>query len=92
MEYKPQSGFLDITHRPKTLSQREHRKLQEAQMMLAHMKQNADYFRKHHPAQWEKAKEVSGELQQMIFRHWSHEELFGSDIQEGQKGQMQIVF
>jgi hypothetical protein len=76
-EYKPSKGFFDISARPKTLDKRTFEHLQEIQTELSHMQNNAEYYKKHHPQQWEKGKEMSAEIQQVIFRHWSHDELFG---------------
>lgn len=77
MNYTAQKGFFDISVQPKTLDSRTFKKLQEAQMQLSYMAQRAEYYKQYHPQQWQKGKEMSGELQQIIFKHWSHEELFG---------------
>lgn len=75
--YKPMSGFFDISTRPKTLDKRTFEKLQAAQTELMHMQEKSEYYKKWHPQQWEKGKELSGQIQQIIFQHWAHDELFG---------------
>jgi hypothetical protein len=75
--YKPTSGFFDISKCPKGLDKRKHEKMQEIQMYLAHLQSKSAYYREYHRIQWEKGKEISADLQQMIFQHYSHDELFG---------------
>jgi hypothetical protein len=80
--YQSTHGFFDITNRPDGLDKRTHEKMQEIQMFLVHVQSKSAYYREHNRHQWEKAKEMSGELQQLIFQHYSQDELFG--IAEGQ--------
>lgn len=73
--YTPTKGFFDLTNKPKTLSKRDYKKIQDAQMFLAQQSKNADYLKKHAPVRWEKLKAMSGDLQQIIFSHWSLDEI-----------------
>jgi hypothetical protein len=73
--YTKQEGFFDITTRPKTLSIRDHKKIQNAQMFLSQQSKNAEYLKKHEPVRWEKLKQCSAELQGIILSHWSLEEI-----------------
>lgn len=75
MSYTPTPGFFDISNRPHGLDKRTHLKMQEIQMYLVDMQKKADYYRRFHPTQWEKAKELSGELQRMIFQYYPHDQL-----------------
>lgn len=74
--YKPSEGFFDLSTRPKTLDKKTFQKLQNIQMWIAHVQQNAEQFRTQQKGQWEKAKDMSAEIQQIIFQHLAHEELF----------------
>lgn len=73
--YTKQEGFFDITSCPKSLSKRDHKKIQNAQMFLSQQSKNADYLKKHAPVRWEKLKAMSGDLQQIILSHWSLEDI-----------------
>ena len=57
--YQPYPGFLDL--RDYELSKRDFIKWWRVQDMLAHMQKRAEYFKKYHPAQWQKAQEISAE-------------------------------
>jgi hypothetical protein len=73
--YTNPKGFFDISKRPKSLSKREYEKIQQMQMFLAQQSKNADYLRKYEPLRWEKLKEMSAQLQQIILSHWGLEEI-----------------
>jgi hypothetical protein len=92
MNYIPPKGFFDISTCPKTLDKQTHLKMQNIQMFLATIQISATYYKTHEKLQWQKAKEMSAELQQVIFQHWSHEELFGVDIVEYVPEQMVMGF
>lgn len=74
--YRHVKGFFDLTNRPKGLSEKLHRKMQETQMSLVEMQENAEYYKKYLPSQWQRAQEVSADLQQLIFKYYPHEQLF----------------
>ncbi len=65
-KYSPYPGFYDL--RDFVLPKKLFIKLWGIQDMLAHMQARAEYFKKWHPGQWEKAKEISGAYQQILFR------------------------
>lgn len=77
MKYVVYKGFFDISACPTTLDKQTHLKMQGVQMFLASIQNKAEYYKTHEKQQWQKAKEMSAELQQVIFQHWSEEELFG---------------
>lgn len=66
--YTPRQGFFDITKKPKGLSKREHKKMQETQMILQKMEDEKEYYLKHDLYNWSIAKEMSAMLQQLIFK------------------------
>lgn len=68
--YKPTNGFFDLSEKPESLNNVEYAKILEAQLLLIEQNDNKDYLKKFNPIQWEKAKELSAALQQIIFRHW----------------------
>ncbi len=75
MEYRHPKGFFDISKQPKTLTKKEHKQIQELQLFLSEQQKHADSLRRFNPIQWQKLKELSAELQQIIFEHWSLEEI-----------------
>lgn len=75
MEYKCPKGFFDISNRPKTLTNKEHKSIQELQLFLSEQQKHSISLRKYNPIQWQKMKELSADLQQIIFQHWSLEEI-----------------
>lgn len=68
--YKPSSGFFDLSQKPNGLSKLEYAKILEAQNELVFQNNHRDYLKRHNPVQWEKLKEFSAALQQVIFQHW----------------------
>jgi len=44
--------------------------LAEAQNFLVEQNKNSKYLREFEPIQWDKLREFSASLQQVIFRHW----------------------
>lgn len=66
-QYIPYSGFYDL--REFVLPKKLFKKLWKIQDILHHMTVRADYFKKYHPVQWEKAKEVSANYQQILLSH-----------------------
>lgn len=68
--YKPSNGFFDLSEKPKGLSQIEYAKILETQNFLVEQNKNSKYLREFEPIQWDKLREFSTSLQQIIFRHW----------------------
>lgn len=65
--YKPYTGFYDL--RTFILPKKLFIKLWLVQDMLAHMRDRAEYYQKWHPGQWQKAKEICAQYQQILFQH-----------------------
>lgn len=68
--YTPHKGFFDLSDKPETLSIVEYASILKIQNFLAEQNQQSDYLKRHAPQQWERLKEMSGELQVQIFNHW----------------------
>lgn len=68
--YRPVKGFFDLSEKPEKLSKLEYAKIIEAQNMLVFQNNSQDYLKKFNPTQWEKLKDFSAALQQLIFRYW----------------------
>jgi len=62
--YSPYPGFLDL--RDYELPKRDFMRWWKVQDMLTHMQKRAEYFKKYHPAQWQKAQEISAEYNMII--------------------------
>ncbi len=63
-EYKPYKGFYDL--RKFNLLPKLFRRLWKIQDTLHEMSENQVYYKKWHPAQWEKAKELSAYYQSLL--------------------------
>lgn len=68
--YKPHKGFFDLSLQPKEISDIEYAKILKTQNFLAMMNKNRKYEMEFNPTQWDKLKELSGQLQAIIFEHW----------------------
>jgi len=68
--YQSTNGFFDLSKKPAGLSQIEYAKILEAQNFLVEQNKNSKYLREFEPIQWDKLREFSASLQQVIFRHW----------------------
>ncbi len=68
--YKPHKGFFDLSKQPKTLSKLEYAKILDLQNFLAEQNKDREYLQKFNKTQWEKLKEISAQLQRIIFQHW----------------------
>ena len=66
-EYKPYEGFYDL--REFKLSKRLFRRLWKIQETLYEMTKKQAYYKRWHPSQWEKAKELSAHYQSLLFEH-----------------------
>jgi hypothetical protein len=69
-QYKPHAGFFDLSHKPKGLSKTAYAKILSIQNYLATQNERAGYLRKFEPVQWEKLKNLSAQLQQIVFQCW----------------------
>ena len=65
--YQSYIGFYDL--RTFVLPKKLFIKLWLVQDMLAHMRDRAEYYKRWHPGQWERAKEISAAYQQILFRY-----------------------
>ena len=65
--YQSYTGFYDL--RDFVLPKRIFIRLWRIQSMLAHMRDRAEYYKRWHPGQWQKAKEISAAYQQILFRY-----------------------
>lgn len=68
--YKPHKGFFNLSKKPDSLNDIEYAKILKTQNFLAERNKQKEYLKKFNPTQWEKLKEISGELQSIIFTHW----------------------
>ena len=69
MKYKPRKGFYNLSEKPKTLSKREHEKVQRLQMGLMNVGERKNTFIRD-KENWRVAQEMSGKLQQIILQHY----------------------
>ncbi|MHB1420746.1 MAG: hypothetical protein ACYCX4_14395 [Bacillota bacterium] len=74
-DYKPSPGLFDLTSKPKTLTAKEHQKIQQLQMNIAEALTHKERY-KYMPWAWQRWQEASAELQQIILQHWNHDEIF----------------
>jgi len=63
-KYKPYNGFFDL--RDFRLSIKLFKQLWKLQGKLHKMEENKSYYKKWHPAQWERAKELSADYQSIL--------------------------
>ena len=75
--YVPHKGFFDLSNKPTDINDVEYSKILETQNFLA--EQNERFknkeVRKNNRHTWEQLKELSGELQSIIFQYWNLAEL-----------------
>lgn len=71
--YKPMPGFFNISKKPDTLTAKTHRKLQWWQTQLSFVGNKSQW--KHQETEWMKWAEWAAQLQQIIFAHWTLDEL-----------------
>ncbi len=64
--YKVYKGFYDLSCYK--IPAKIFKKLWKIQDMLFHMNQKKDYYKKWHPAQWQKAQQISAEYQRILFQ------------------------
>ena len=65
-EYRPYKGFYDL--RDFKLPKRLFIRLWKIQDTLHEMTEKQEYYKKWHPAQWEKAKELSAHYQLLLLK------------------------
>ena len=68
--YKPHSGFHDLSKKPETLTKREYAKLLRIQNFLAEQEKDKKYIIKMLPLQWMEDKELSANYQAIVREHW----------------------
>jgi len=78
LTYKPTPGFFDLTEKPKDMTTKTHKKIQQHQMMLiAESEKYKDpEVRKNNWTTFEKLREYMAQLQSIILTHYPHEMLF----------------
>ncbi len=76
--YTPTKGYFDLTERPKSMSAKFHKKLQETQMtLIAEVEKYKDpEVRKNNSATYQKLVQYMAELQSIVLNHYPHEMLF----------------
>ena len=70
--YKPHQGFYDLSGKPKTLNKIEYAKVLNTQNILAEAEKNKEYLMKMTPVQWQEAKEMSADYQEIVFQYWGY--------------------
>ena len=70
--YKPHKGFYDLSAKPKTLTKIKYAKVLNAQNILAEAEKNKEYLMKMTPVQWQEAKEMSADYQEIVFQYWGY--------------------
>lgn len=66
-EYTPYKGFYDLRNYDMPIKM--FRKLWRIQDMLFEMNQDKEYYKKWHPAQWQKAQLLSADYQRILFSY-----------------------
>lgn len=70
MVYKPRKGFYDLSKKPKSLTKKEHERVQAIQMVLMQVEGRKKEFMEDE-TNWRIAQEMSAELQQIVFTHYA---------------------
>jgi len=68
--YKPHSGFHDLSKKPNSLTEMEYAKLLKAQGYLAWQEGNKKYLMEFEPTQWQDMKGLSMDFQAIVRKHW----------------------
>jgi len=68
--YKPHSGFHDLSKKPNSLTEMEYAKLLRIQNFLAEQEKDKKYIIKMLPLQWMEDKELSANYQAIVREHW----------------------
>ena len=63
-DYAPVESFVDL--RNFNLSKREFAQIWRIQLFFRRIQDNREYYKKHLPAQWQKAKMMSADLQMFL--------------------------
>jgi hypothetical protein len=79
LEYKPVSGYFDLSEKPKGMNKTTHKKVQNAQMnFIREAKKYRDpRVREANWVNFQKLQHYMAELQFIILQYWPHEKLFG---------------
>ena len=68
--YKPHSGFHDLSKKPETLTKMEFAKVLKMQNFLAEQERDKKYIMKMLPVQWMEDKELSANYQSIVSEYW----------------------
>ena len=68
--YKPHSGFHDLSKKPETLTKREYAKLLRIQNFLAEQEKDKKYLMEFEPTQWQDMKGLSMDFQAIVSKYW----------------------
>ena len=68
--YKPHSGFHDLSKKPETLTKMEFAKVLKMQNFLAEQERDKKYIMKMLPLQWMEDKELSANYQSIVRENW----------------------
>ena len=68
--YKPHSGFHDLSKKPNSLTEMEYAKVLRIQNFLAEQEKDKKYIMKMLPLQWMEDKELSANYQGVVTEHW----------------------
>lgn len=72
--YKPNSGFFDLSKKPKCLTKKEYAQILLLQNFLAEENKKKDYYLKpYNKHLWDKLSNLAAELQLKIFQYWGDE-------------------
>ena len=70
LAYAPTDGFFDLSEQPETLSRLEWAKVLNVQNVLVSENSKRKEIQSTDPIRWDRLKELSGELQMIVFQHW----------------------
>ena len=73
--YKPHSGFHDLSIKPETLTKLEYAKILKAQGYLAWQEGNKKYLMDFEPTQWQDMKGLSMDFQAIVSKYWDENKL-----------------
>ena len=68
--YKPHSGFHDLSEKPNSLTKMEYAKVLKIQGYLAWQEGNKKYLMDFEPTQWQDMKGLSMDFQAIVSKYW----------------------
>ena len=71
--YTPNDGFFNLSTKPVEMRDVEYAKVLKTQNFLAEQSKQSGYIKKFHPQQWENLKNLSAQLQNIVFQNWGQE-------------------